>query len=246
MPRSDLPPPPPPAHLRAWLDPHAVRADRARYLGELERLSLGTGRLLLLWAVSAVFALGWSFVGMALMAFEEGGLTEQFVGVVFLVLGAGVLVPAGFWFVWGAKRDRRVRQLLCAWAASDRDPVHDARLRMPGRSLAWLLSSLALCALGLWVTFGSASAARPGSDTYGEVASLMGLGMILWITGLLGAGKAAAHYRWALRAFPLAHPPTAPPAQGPPGSAADVTPAASVPGQERRSASKERPPLGSG
>ncbi|WP_354383027.1 hypothetical protein [Streptomyces sp. PvR034] len=257
MPRSDLPPPPPPAHLRAWLDPHAVRADRARYLGELERLSLGTGRLLLLWAVSAVFALGWSFVGMALMAFEEGGLTEQFVGVVFLVLGVGVLVPAGFWFVWGAKRDRRVRQLLSAWAESDRDPANDARLRLPGRSLAWLLSSLVLCALGLWVTFGSASAARPGSETYGEVASVMGLGMILWITGLLGAGKAAAHYRWALRAFrPLRRPPAAPPGAGPagsaapgdaaPGGAAAVSPGASVPGQERRSASKERPPLGSG
>ncbi|MET9695709.1 hypothetical protein ABZY31_02140 [Streptomyces sp. NPDC006529] len=264
MPRPDLPPPPPPAHLRAWLDQTAIRADRARFLGELERLSLGTGRLLLLWAVSAVFALGWSFVGMALMAFEEGVLVEALVGAVFLVLGAGVLVPAGFWFVWGVKRDRRVRQLLCAWAESDRDPVNDRRLRMPGRSLVWLMSSFVLCALGLWVTFGSAVGARPGADTYGEVAYLMGLGMILWITGLLGAGKAAAHYRWALRAFrpvPPAADSVAAAAPGEPGAgepaagagplagepaAGAATVTARVPAQERRSASQERPPLGSG
>lgn len=58
-----------------------------------------------------------------------------------------------------------------------------------------------LGAFGLYVTFGSAVSARPGSTTYGEVTYYMGLGMILWITGLLGLGKAGAHYRWAVRAF---------------------------------------------
>ncbi|WP_239516119.1 MULTISPECIES: hypothetical protein [unclassified Streptomyces] len=199
MPRCDLPPPPPPAHLRAWLDEHTVRADRARFLSELGRRSLGFGRLLLLWAVSAVFALGWSFVGMALMAFETHDPLSYLFGLIFAVLGVGVLIPAGFWFAWGAKRDRQVRRLMCAWAELEPDPAADRAMRAPGRSLTWLLASFALGALGLWVTFGSAAAARPGADTYGEVAYTMGLGMILWITALLGLGKAGAHYRWAIR-----------------------------------------------
>ncbi|MCX4691524.1 hypothetical protein [Streptomyces sp. NBC_01408] len=201
MPRRDLPPPPPPAHLRAWLDETAVRADRARFLLDLGQRSLGLGRLLLLWSVSAVFAFGWSFVGMALMAFEEGDLVSCLLGIVFVVLGAGVLVPAGFWFAWGARRDRQVRRLLCAWAEADRDPATDRQVRAPGRSLTWLLASFVLAAAGLWLTFGVAVSARPGEETYGEVAYYMGLGMILWITGLLGVAKAAAHYRWAVRAF---------------------------------------------
>jgi len=28
---------------------------------------------------------------------------------------------------------------------------------------------------------------------------LMGLGTILWLTGLIGAAKAVGHYRWAVR-----------------------------------------------
>lgn len=201
MPRRDLPPPPPPAHLRVWLDENAVRADRARCLSELGRRSLGFGRLLLLWAVAAVFALGWSFVGMALMAFEADDPFSYLFGLIFAVLGVGVLIPAGFWFAWGAKQDRQIRRLMCAWAELGRDPVADSAVRAPGRSLTWLLTSFLLGALGLWATFGTAVSARPGSDTYGEVAYTMGLGMILWVTGLLGLGKAGAHYRWAVRAF---------------------------------------------
>ncbi|WP_411101325.1 hypothetical protein [Streptomyces sp. cmx-4-9] len=201
MPRRDLPPPPPPAHLRAWLDETAVRDDRARFLLDLGRRSLGLGRLLLLWAVSAVFALGWSFVGMGLMAFEEGDPVAFVLGIVFVALGAGVLVPAAFWFAWGARRDRQVHRLLCAWAETTRDPVTDRQVRAPGRSLTWLLASFLVGVAGLWVTFGVAVSARPGQETYGEVAYCMGLGMILWITGLLGLGKAGVHYRWAVRAF---------------------------------------------
>ncbi|MYT26625.1 hypothetical protein GTW69_41265 [Streptomyces sp. SID7760] len=202
MPRRDLPPPPPPAHLRDWLDENAVRADRARFLKDLGRRSLGLGRLLLLWAVAAVFALGWSFVAMALISFETPGDPLSYLfGLIFGLLGAGVLIPAGFWFARGARRDRLVHQLLCAWAESDRDPAADAGVRAPGLSLTWLLASFAMGALGLYVTFGSAASARPGVTTYGEITYYMGLGMILWITGLLGLGKAGAHYRWAVRAF---------------------------------------------
>ncbi|MFG2879632.1 hypothetical protein ACGFYU_32255 [Streptomyces sp. NPDC048337] len=197
----DLPPPPPPAHMRAWMDETVLRADRALFLRDLVKRSLGLGRLLLLWTVSAVFALGWTFVGMAVMAHEsDDGLSAVFVPV-YAVLGAGVLIPTGFWFVWGARRDREVRRLLSAWAEADRDPATDSRLRAPGRSLTWLLSSFVLGALGLWVTFGTAATVRPGKGAYGLITYVMGIGMILWITALLGAAKATAHYRWALRAF---------------------------------------------
>ncbi|MFE3940258.1 hypothetical protein ACFXPJ_42590, partial [Streptomyces goshikiensis] len=106
----------------------------------------------------------------------------------------------------GARRSRGVRKLLGAGAVGDGHPAPDGLLRAPWLSLAWLLASLGPAALGLWLTFGVAVSARPGSDTYSEVAYYMGLGMILWITGLLGLGKAGAHYRWALR---LGRTPTA-------------------------------------
>ncbi|MFJ1863704.1 hypothetical protein ACIOD1_03650 [Streptomyces sp. NPDC088097] len=219
MPSRDLPPPPPPAHLREWLDETVVRADRARFLSDLSRRGLGPGRLLLLWAVTAVFALGWSFVGMAVMAFESEDPLESLFGTLFGVIGLGVLVPAGFWFAWGARRDREVRRLFHAWFEAGRDPVADARLRVPGRSLMWLVGSLLPAAFGLWTAFASAARAEPGSETYGEVASFIGLGMILWIAGLLGLAKAGAHYRWAVRAFP-----TTP--SGAAGAAALVAPVA--------------------
>ncbi|MGW0362049.1 hypothetical protein [Streptomyces sp. NPDC002990] len=70
-----------------------------------------------------------------------------------------------------------------------------------GRSLLWLPASPGLCAAGLWVGFGFPEPARPGEVTYGELAYRTGLGLILCITGLLGAGKAGSRYRWAVRAF---------------------------------------------
>ncbi|MGP3687968.1 hypothetical protein ACTVZO_25310 [Streptomyces sp. IBSNAI002] len=201
MSRRDLPPPPPPAHLRDWLDEAAVRADRARFLSDLGRRSLGVGRLLRLWAVAAVCVLGWCFVGMAWMAFEQHDPFGYVHGLVLAALGAGVLVPAGFWCVRGARRERQVRRLLQAWAESGRDPVADARVRAPGRSLTWLVASVALGAFGLWVAFAAAAPADPVRTTYGETAYLMGIGQILWVTGLLGLAKAAAHQRWAVRAL---------------------------------------------
>ena len=202
MPSSVLPPLPPPAHLRAWLDDAVLRADRARFLTDLSRRSLGIGRLLLLWAVAAVFVLGWTFVTMAWTTLERHEFFPYVHGLIYAVLGVGVLIPAGFWFVRGVRQDRQVRRLLHAWVETDRDPVADARLRAPGLSLVWLLASGALCAFGLWVTFVAALAARPGLTTYGGIAHVMGTGQILWITGLLGLAKAVVHYRWAVRAFP--------------------------------------------
>ncbi|MEW2137031.1 hypothetical protein AB0892_10580 [Streptomyces sp. NPDC005409] len=202
--RRDLPPPPPPAHVLAQLDEDTVRADRARFLRELDRRSLGIGGLLLLWAVSALFALGWGFVGMGWVAFETHDGLALALAYACATLGAGVLAPAGIWFASLARRDRQVRGLLRAWAGVYKDPAADARLRAPWRSLTWLLASLPLAAAGLGLSYWTASTARPGYDTYGEVGSVMGLGMILWITGLLGVAKAAVHFRWAVRAFPRA------------------------------------------
>ncbi|MGA4850746.1 hypothetical protein ACOBQB_32575 [Streptomyces sp. G5(2025)] len=78
-------------------------------------------------------------------------------------------------------------------------PASDARLRSPGLSLLWLLSSLAECTLGLRASFASAAYAGPGRETYADGALGRGAGLILWLTELLGAAKALTHYRWALR-----------------------------------------------
>ncbi|MFI8102342.1 hypothetical protein [Streptomyces sp. NPDC086023] len=249
MRRRDLPPPPP-AHISPWPDATAARAERGRILGELVRHSLGIWTLLALWTVAGVCALGWSFVGMALMSFERGG-GENLLGLLFLVVGTGVLVPGGFLLAAGARRDRRVRLLLGAWAASGHDPVTDPEHRAAGRSLGWLLASFGVCALGLWVTFGVAVGAGPGGAGPGRVAYCMGLGLILWITGLLGVAKAAVHYRWAVRAFArpggraagsAAGPGTA--TAGPDPVTGGPDPVTGGPGRERRSAPTEPPPRG--
>ncbi|MEV7417120.1 hypothetical protein [Streptomyces sp. NPDC089919] len=257
MPRRDLPPPPPSAQIQAWPDATALRADRAYALGELGRRAFGFGRLLLLWGVAALFALGWSFLGMALMSFEKGG-TENILGLFSVALGAGVLVPGGFALAAGVRRERAERALLYAWARSGRDPVTDPGHRAPVRSLVWLLSSCAVSGLGLWLSFGAA----PAGATDGERAYWAGLGTVLWLTGLTGVAKAWWHYRWALRAFagPAARGGTtvpagraapegprravvpAPPAGGP---GAAVRPGATA-GPGGRSASTEHRPPASG
>ncbi|MFD0353209.1 hypothetical protein ACFVHW_05580 [Streptomyces sp. NPDC127110] len=195
-PARELPPPPPPAHLREWLDEGVVRADRARFLADLSRRSLGLGRLLSLWCVAAAFALGWTLAGLAVTAFAAGGGPGGLGGVACSAAGAAVLLYAGLCLARGARQERRVRRLLCAWVLAGHDPEADARLRAPARSAVWLTTSLALGGFGLWLAFASASGARPGTDTYGEVAYFTGFGMILWITALLGLAKAAAYHRW--------------------------------------------------
>ncbi|MGE7385956.1 hypothetical protein ACQKM2_10830 [Streptomyces sp. NPDC004126] len=196
LPARELPPPPPPAHLREWLDEGVVRADRARFLADLSRRSLGLGRLLSLWCVAGAFALGWTLAGLAVTAFAAGGGPGGLGGVTCSAAGAAVLLYAGLCLARGARQERRVRRLLCAWVMAGHDPEADARLRAPARSAVWLTASLALGGFGLWLAFASASGARPGTDTYGEVAYFTGFGMILWITALLGLAKAAAYHRW--------------------------------------------------
>lgn len=228
--RAPLPPPPPPAEIRSWPDRETLLADRAVVLGELVRMHVGPGRLGLLWMWAGLVAIGWALVGSGIVLFEQAAVLVDFTsvigGIVSLLSGATVLIPAVVFFCLGVARDRKVRSLLAAWGALDRDPERDRRLRMPGTSLAWLLLSFVLGAVGLALCVLGPASARPGRETYGLVALVMGVGMVAWLTALTGAVTALAHRRWVVGVL-----------MGPAGR---VSPA------DGRSASSEPPPPGSG
>ncbi|MER5848624.1 hypothetical protein ABT126_16585 [Streptomyces sp. NPDC002012] len=198
--RVQLPPPPPPVEIRAWPDREALLADRAVVLGELVKMHVSPGRLAVLWLWGALCAVGWSLVGSAIVTFEQSyDIFSTVIGVILVGMGACCMVPAIILVVVGLRRDRHIRRLLAAWGGLDRDPVRDARLRMPGVSLVWLLMSFALCALGLYACIAVPATVEAGRGAYGLVALVMGLGMTGWIVGLIGTTKAFAHRRWVLR-----------------------------------------------
>lgn len=199
MPRSPLPPPPLPPHIRTWPDRAAMLADRGRALEELRRRSLGVHRVLLLWLLALAAVIGWSLLVLPVQQFEEKDPLGFVLGPIFAVLGLASLVPSVVAVVLAIRRDQRIRELIDAWLALDSHPPTDTRLRSPALSLFWMLSSLAVCASGLWASFATAARAEPGRSAYGDVVLGMGIGMILWLTGLIGVVKAARHYRWALR-----------------------------------------------
>ncbi|MFJ7325663.1 hypothetical protein ACIQVN_05330 [Streptomyces cyaneofuscatus] len=212
--RPTLPPPPPPVEIRTWPDREAMLADRAFILGALVRMHVGPARLgvLVMWA--GLTAFGWLLVGTALAMFEQAEeVTNGLAGVVSLFLGVAALVPGIAFVCLYLARDRKVRALLVEWGALDRDPQRDRELRLPGVSLVWLLLSFVLAAGGLALCVIVPASARPGDDTYGVVALIMGLGMVAWLTGLIGAVKAVAHRRWVLRVLAV---PAATPAPGAP------------------------------
>ncbi|MET7616514.1 hypothetical protein [Streptomyces sp. NPDC005408] len=203
MPSPTLPPPPPPEPIRAWPDRESLLADRARAMDELSRLSMGASRLVLLWLTAAGFAVGWGLVGGALKIFEEQpDVVSAMFGVILACMGAGFLLPTGIVVGLGMRRDKTVRARLLQWSSLDSDPRTDARFRAPGLSLCWFVPSFLLCALGLWLSIVTPADAQPGRETYTQVAVMMGLGLILWLTGLLGITKAVSHYRWAVRLLP--------------------------------------------
>ncbi|RPK92956.1 hypothetical protein EES46_07360 [Streptomyces sp. ADI98-10] len=177
-------------------------ADRAVVLGELVKMHVGPGRLGLLWMWGALAAIGWSLVGSGIVMFEQAldlvDFTSVIGGSASLVIGAAVLIPAAVFLGVGVSRDRKVRTLLTAWGALARDPERDRRLRMPGTSLAWLLLSFALGSVGLALCIIGPASARPGRETYGLVALVMGVGMVAWLTALIGAVTALAHRRWVV------------------------------------------------
>ncbi|UUN28665.1 hypothetical protein [Streptomyces sp. FIT100] len=206
--RTPLPPPPPPVEIRTWPDRDAMLADRAAVLHDLTRRTLGTPKLLLFLLAVALLQLGWGCVGAGLVSMGPG---VDPVSLVLLAVGGAIgiaiLVPTALAVAFGVRRDRRMRELLCQWAALARTPARDAGLRRPVLSMAWLLVSFALGALGLWTSFATSATARPGSTTYGEVAYLIGAGTILWVMGLIGVVKAVSHYRWAIRLTVTSAPP---------------------------------------
>uniref|UniRef100_A0AAU3GRZ4 Serine/threonine protein kinase n=1 Tax=Streptomyces sp. NBC_01401 TaxID=2903854 RepID=A0AAU3GRZ4_9ACTN len=197
---SPLPPPPPPVEIRTWPDRDALLRDRALVLGELVKMFIGPGRLGILWMWAGVAALGWSLAGSAFLMFEDAYDTLGVVpGVICLAIGVAVLIPAAVLMAVGVARDLRVHRLLVEWGGLDRDPRGDMALRRPRASLAWLLMSFALCAVGLFGCVAVPATARAGEETYGLVAWLVGLGFIGWLTGLTGILKAVSHRRWVLR-----------------------------------------------
>lgn len=201
MPRSALPPPPPPPHSRMWPDRAALLADRGRALEELHRCSIGVHRVLLLWLLALSAIIGWALLVIPLQQLEERDPLGFLLGPVFALLGLAALSPSVITLAHAIRRDHRIRQLLDAWLQLDSDPETDAGLRSPGLSLFWLLSSVALCVIGLWASFASAAGAEPDRTRYSDVALDMGIGTILWLTGLIGVIKAVRHYRWAVRAL---------------------------------------------
>ncbi|MFD3512767.1 hypothetical protein [Streptomyces sp. NPDC058657] len=199
MPRPPLPPPPPPPGIRAWPDRGALLADRARAMRELGRRTLGAPAAVSFWLYGLLLAVGWGCVGAALQAFGQGIFPEVVIGGILLLLGIGAIVPAAILLWLGVRRDRVIRERLRAWGELGPDPAVDAGLRAPVRSLAWLLPSFVLAAVGLWISLGWAARALPGQDTYADAAYFIGMGCVLWLVGLLGIVKAVGHYRWALR-----------------------------------------------
>ncbi|MFD7461363.1 MULTISPECIES: hypothetical protein [unclassified Streptomyces] len=206
MPRSPLPPPPPPPHIRTWPDRAALLADRGRALEDLRRRSLGVHRVLLLWLLAVAAIIGWSLLVLPLQQIEEKDPLGLILGPVFAFLGLASLAPSVIAVAFAIRRDRRIQELIDAWLALDTHPPTDARLRSPGLSLFWLLSSMLICAIGLWASFAAAAEAEPGRSAYYDAALGMGIGLILWVTGLIGVTKAVRHYRWALRAVPAPQP----------------------------------------
>jgi hypothetical protein len=198
--RNPLPPPVPPEEIRTWPDRDTLLRDRAVILGELVTMYIGPGRLGKLWMWAGTVAFGWSWVGAALVVLDEAvDAVSVLIAVLCIAVGACLMIPAGVFVALGATRDEQVRRLLEDWGGLDRDPVGDPALRRPGPSLAWALLSYVLCAGGLFVCVVVPATARAGHETYGLVAWLMGLGIIAWVTGLLGLRRAYAHRRWVLR-----------------------------------------------
>ncbi|MEU6000893.1 hypothetical protein ABZ837_24065 [Streptomyces sp. NPDC047197] len=199
MPRRTLPPPPPPAYLRTWQDRNALLHDRGMALEALRTQILGVHRILLLWLFALGCVVGWALLTVPLEMIEDHDVMAFVMVPLCAVLGLGALVPCVIGVVVGIRSDRKARELTDSWLALDSHPASDSALRSPGLSLCWLLSSLLVCALGLWASFAAAAYAEPGRDSYSDVALGMGTGLILWLTGLIGITKAVGHYRWAIR-----------------------------------------------
>lgn len=186
--------------MRTWPDDRALLADRAGILGWLVQHSMGPARFTQFVLLVAGAQFGWLLVGEVLRALNEGAdVFSVLLGALLAAFGLGVMVAAGIVLFLLVRRDGAMRRLIHEWAILASDPERDARLRLPGMSLCWLLVSFVAGAFGLWLALETPANARRGDDTYAEVAYVIGAGTLLWIAGLIGVTKAVAHYRWAVR-----------------------------------------------
>ncbi|MEV6424094.1 hypothetical protein [Streptomyces sp. NPDC051662] len=194
-------PPSPPSQEQGPCPDHAARlAERTQVMVALSRRGLSLGRLVALWLTGALAVVGWAAVGTAVQSFEGGGLGLAG-GVVALGLAAVLLIPAGVAVGFWLSRGRVIRERLEAWARFVPEPVTDPRLGAHGRSVMWLLPSVLLCLVGVWLTgraaTGAGGVAGRESATLGETAYALGLGITLLATGLLGLVPSVRHQYWS-------------------------------------------------
>ncbi|MEU0808839.1 hypothetical protein [Streptomyces sp. NPDC005970] len=192
MPGPSLPPPPDPAS-DIWPPPdHAdLLAEREEALRELVPWYLGRRRALLFWLAAGLISVGWVAAWAGSRYVGMGDVVSVVLGVFFLAVAVGFVVPTTLAMTSGVRDDLEARERLRAWAGAGRDRDSLARWHSPGRALFWLLPSLLLCC------FGSASAARAAAVD-GSVRAL-GCAVVLAGTGALGMAKAVGYYRLVTR-----------------------------------------------
>lgn len=169
-------------------------AERALAMGELRRRSLTVGGLLLLWSLGLVAGFGWVLFSLGLGHFEDRS-ADYITGFVELILGAIVLLPTVIGTGFAVAGDLALRRRLDAWAELGPDPENDHRLRAGARGTVWLGLSLALCVIGLGLAL--TGGGQGDSAGVGEVAYLVGIGVIALVIGVLGAVRAVGHQRWS-------------------------------------------------
>ncbi|MEV8344108.1 hypothetical protein [Streptomyces niveus] len=192
--RPPLPPPPPPALPQAWPDHESMLAERALAMGELRRRSLTAGGLLLLWSLGLVAGFGWVLISLGLGNFEDRN-ADYITGFVELILGVIVLLPTVIGTGFAVAMDLALRRRIEAWAELGPDPENDQRLRAGVRATVWLGLSLALCVIGFVLALTGGGQSDPAG--VGEVAYLVGIGVIALVVGVLGAVRAVGHQRWS-------------------------------------------------
>ncbi|GAA3619890.1 hypothetical protein ACG5V6_18985 [Streptomyces chitinivorans] len=213
--RANLPPPPPPVHLWAWPDRAALLADRGRALAALDRRLLSPGRLLLLWALTALGSLSWMLWTAFLKTLPGASpayLTEYVLSAVLLLLAVATLAASAVGLTVWTRRGGAVRWLLADWATVDGEPAAQALPPGPASGAApsgepattggarrwvWLLVSLPACAVGAALLISAALAAGPDADPY-DLAAVAGVAVPLLTAGALGLTTCVTHRR-ALR-----------------------------------------------
>lgn len=192
MPGPSLPSPPDPApDIRSGPDRAGLLAERTEALRELVPWYLARRRALLFWLAAGLIAVGWAAAWAGSRYVGMGDVISVVLGVFFLAVSVGFVVPSALAVISGVRDDLEARERLRAWAGAARDRDSLAQWHSPGRALFWLLPSLLLCC------FGSASAARAAAVD--GSARALGCAVVLAGTGALGMAKAVGYYRLVTR-----------------------------------------------